>query len=55
MLRGSFPSNKLDIAPLGERTIAGDIHAMRYDPQIMAYGMTPWVWLRQYSLIIQSD
>jgi predicted DNA-binding transcriptional regulator YafY len=37
----------LDIAPLGERTIAGDIHAMRYDPYLGYLAPIRWDRVRQ--------
>lgn len=37
----------LDIAPLGERTIAGDIHAMRYDRHLAYLAPIRWDKVRQ--------
>lgn len=37
----------LDIAPLGERTIAGDIHAMRYDQHLGYLAPIRWDKVRQ--------
>ena len=45
----------LDIAPLGERTIAGDIHAMRYDRHLAYLAPIRWDKVRQANYYDDPD